>query len=121
MYSEKVLIIAEMCHEINAAYCEAIGDSTQVSWEDAPEWQKSSACMGVKLHLDSPEAGASASHESWMKQKIDDGWVFGEVKDSDKKTHPCIIDFCELPTEQKAKDYIFRAVVNSAQKSRAFD
>jgi len=104
--------IARIAHEINKAYCEALGDFSQVSWEDAPEWQRESARMGVDLHM-SGDFGPEASHISWMKQKVEDGWVYGEVKDEHLKTHPCIVSFDQLPVEQQAKDYIFRAVVHA--------
>ena len=42
--------IAKVAHEVNRAYCEALGDTSQLSWEDAPEWQKASARAGVDLH-----------------------------------------------------------------------
>ena len=38
---------AQAAHEVNAVYCRAIGDASQPSWEDAPEWQKSSARQGI--------------------------------------------------------------------------
>jgi hypothetical protein len=104
--------IARVCHEVNKAYCEALGDSSQPTWEDAPEWQRSSARMGVDLHS-MGNFGPEASHISWMKQKVDEGWVYGPVKDPEAKQHPCIVPFDQLPREQQAKDYIFRAVVHS--------
>lgn len=104
--------IAKVCHEVNKAYCESQGDMSQPSWEDAPAWQRESARMGVDLHL-SGEFGPEASHISWMKQKVDDGWTFGPVKDPEAKQHPCIRPFAELPVAQQAKDYIFRQVVHS--------
>ena len=104
--------IALVCHEVNKGYCEALGDFSQASWEAAPDWQKESARMGVKLHMN-PNVGPEASHESWMAQKVADGWVYGEVKDEKEKTHPCIVPFSQLPTAQKAKDYIFRSVVHA--------
>jgi hypothetical protein len=57
--------------------------------------------------------GPEASHISWMTQKVADGWKYGEVKDAEAKTHPCIRPFAELPREQQAKDFIFRAVVHA--------
>jgi len=108
--------IARIAHEINKAYCEALGDFSQVSWEDAPEWQRESARMGVDLHM-SGDFGPEASHISWMKQKVEDGWVYGEVKDEHLKTHPCIVSFDQLPVEQQAKDYIFRAVVHASKEA----
>ncbi|MDY0190700.1 MAG: RyR domain-containing protein [Desulfuromonas sp.] len=113
----KILIIgiAQVVHAINAAYCKAMGDDTQVEWEDAPEWQQQSAIAGVEMHLANPDATPEQSHESWLKQKLDEGWVYGETKDAEAKQHPCCIPYAELPVEQKAKDYIFRAAVHAAK------
>ena len=105
--------IAQVAHEINQAYCLALGDYSQVGWNDAPEWQKTSAVNGVSFHLENPNAGADSSHNSWMKEKVDAGWVYGEVKDPEAKTHPCIVPFDQLPKEQQAKDYLFKQVVHS--------
>ena len=105
--------IASICHEANAALCRSHGDTSQPDWEDAPEWQKDSAIAGVKFCLDNPDAPASANHESWMKQKVADGWVYGEVKDPEAKTHPCMVPYGDLPTEQQAKDHLFKAIVGS--------
>lgn len=108
--------IARVCHEVNRAYCEALGDHSQVPWEQAPDWQIESAFDGVHLHLHNPDAGPQASHESWMNCKLKDGWKYGPVKDAVKKEHPCIVPFDQLPVEQQAKDFIFRAVVHSLAK-----
>ena len=104
--------IARACHEVNRAYCQALGDTSQPAWEDAPEWQRASARLGVELHM-SGDHGPEASHESWMKQKLEEGWKYGPVKDPEKKEHPCIVPFSELPREQQAKDHIFRGVVHA--------
>ncbi len=103
--------IARICHEVNRAYCESLGDNSQPSWEEAPDWQKESARLGVALHM-SGEHGPEASHQSWMDQKIREGWQYGLVKDPLAKTHPCIKPFDQLPESQRAKDYIFRGIVN---------
>ncbi|GER16683.1 RyR domain-containing protein [Variovorax boronicumulans] len=109
----KILLIAALAHTINAGYCAALGDTSQVPWEDAPQWQKDSAVLGVNLHINNPSAGAEASHESWLAAKAADGWVYGDVKDEVAKTHPCFKPFVELSVEQQAKDHIFRAAVHA--------
>lgn len=106
------LKIAEICHEANRVYCETIGDFSQATWDKAPDWQRQSAIKGVELHMTS-DVGPEASHESWMKEKVDTGWQYGPVKDPDKKEHPCIVPFASLPREQQAKDYLFRAIVHA--------
>tara|TARA_R110000850_G_scaffold233967_2_gene358850 strand:+ start:6727 stop:7092 length:366 start_codon:yes stop_codon:yes gene_type:complete len=110
-----VIEIAELCHEANRAYCVAIGDDSQVAWEDAPGWQQMSAMAGVRAIMADPDQSPSANHESWYAHKEADGWVYGEVKDPDAKppTHPCMVPYDELPAEQKAKDYIFGAIVRT--------
>lgn len=105
--------IAEVCHEVNRAYCAALGDHSQLAWDEAPEWQKYSALCGVKFAIDNPDAKPSASHESWLAEKVRDGWKFGPVKDVEKKEHPCFVPYAELPESQKVKDYLFLAVVRS--------
>jgi hypothetical protein len=105
--------IAKVCHEANRAYCQTIGDDSQPAWEQAPDWQRSSAIDGVKFHLANPTAGDSASHENWMKEKLHGGWKYGPVKNPEAKEHHCLVPFDQLPPEQQAKDRLFRAIVHA--------
>jgi hypothetical protein len=102
---------AKMCHEVNRAYCEAIGDHTQVPWNEAAEWQQDSAINGVMFHLNNPDARPQDSHANWYKDKLADGWKYGPVKDVQKKEHPCMVPYEELPLEQRVKDHLFIAMV----------
>lgn len=104
--------IARVAHEINRAYCQALGDDSQPEWDFAPEWQRMSAINGVEFHCANPNAGPDHSHNAWLREKEAAGWKYGPVKDADKKEHPCFVPYDELPVEQKAKDYLFRAVVH---------
>jgi len=105
--------VAEVCHEANRAYCATIGDMSQPAWVDAPDWQRESAIKGVRFHNENPNASPSASHEEWAKLKWEDGWKYGPVKDAEKKTHPCLLPYGQLPVEQRQKDYLFRAIVHA--------
>lgn len=105
--------IAKVAHEVNKAYCEAQGDTSQLSWEEAPEWQRESCISGVQYHLDNPNALPEDSHNSWLSYKEKYGWVYGEIKDVEKKTHPCMMEYYRLPLAQRVKDYLFKAVVDS--------
>lgn len=102
--------IARVCHEANRALQIIIGDSaTSPPWNDAPEWQRESAVAGVRAALEG--ASPAQLHADWCELKWQSGWVFGEVKDADAKTHPCLVPYDELPFEQKTKDHLFGAIV----------
>ena len=111
MTDERIEEIAEVCHAMNRLYCMSLGDGSQVKWKNAPEWQRTSAINGVKAIIENPDLPPSASHEDWYDEKAQDGWVYGKVKDPEKKQHPCMVPYHELPADQKAKDTIFGAVV----------
>lgn len=105
--------IARIAHEVNRAYCLALGDLSQLPWDEAPEWQRESVLAGVMLHLSNPDAGPEASHEAWQAHQLAKGWQYGPAKDAEAKTHPCLVPFAELPVEQQAKDFLFRAIVHA--------
>lgn len=109
----KVEFIAKACHEANRIWCQANGDDTQKHWQDTDQWQRDSAIKGVEFKLSNPSAGKDAQHNAWMSDKVTDGWVYGEIKDADKKTHPCIVPFEELPEFQQKKDALFCAIVEA--------
>jgi hypothetical protein len=110
--NKNIELIAELCHNVNRAYCESINDFSQVSWAEAPEWQKESSITGVKFALEN-DASPENLHESWLKQKLEEGWVYGKVKDPVAKTHPCIMRYDELPKYQRTKDLLFKAVCDT--------
>lgn len=105
--------IAKVAHEINRAYCLAIGDESQVKWDNAPKWQRDSSINGVEIKLAEPYMSPEDMHNNWWKHKIDEGWVFGPVKDAEKKEHPCMVPYSRLPIQQRVKDYLFSQVVDS--------
>lgn len=105
--------IARVVHEANRAYCTAIGDSSQESWERAAEWQRTSAVDGVRSMLNGQATSPEEQHQAWCDTKLRDGWQFGPRKDAEAKTHPCLVPYNELPPEQRMKDHLFRAVVQA--------
>lgn len=43
-------------------------------------------------------------HDVWAKGRIAEGWTYGECKDNEKKTNPCLVPYCELPESEKEYD-----------------
>ena len=56
----------------------------------------------LEQHL---ELLAEAEHQGWEEQKRMEGWTYGPPpKDNDKRTHPLLVPYSELPEEEKDKD-----------------
>lgn len=111
--SEVIWRAAKAAHEANRVLCLALGDTSQPKWDDAPEWQKKSAIMGVEQIHAHPDTTPEQSHEGWLKVKREDGWTWGPVKDPEKKEHPCFCAYGDLPANQQLKDEMFGIVVRS--------
>ena len=43
-------------------------------------------------------------HDVWAVGRMAEGWVYGPVKDLEKKTTPQLVAYEELPDEEKAYD-----------------
>ena len=80
----QAVAIARVCHAANKAWCEANGDYSQKPWDEAEQWQRDSAILGVKFRLDNPGAKHDAQHNDE-----------------------------ELPEFQQKKDALFCAIVDA--------
>lgn len=111
--------VARLVHEVNRAVCLVNGDDIAPPWESAPDWMKESSINGVKNVANNPlYVDARTNHDNWMKHKLLAGWRYGEKKDAEAKTHPCLLPFHALPASQQIKDDIFLAVVNAWKQRR---
>lgn len=43
-------------------------------------------------------------HDVWAEARILQGWKYGKKRDDEKKTHPCLVPYDELPEEEKEYD-----------------
>lgn len=103
--------IAEACHEANRVLQRALGEPVNPPWAEAGIDLRDSARDGV----DNALAGATPedSHRNWLEFKEDDGWGYGPIKDTEAKTHPCMVPYDRLPKHQQAKDHMFVSIVCS--------
>jgi len=47
---------------------------------------------------------AANVHDVWVAGRIKEGWTYGEAKDTEKKTTPCLVPYNELPESEKEYD-----------------
>lgn len=43
-------------------------------------------------------------HDVWAETRISQGWSYGKERNDEKKTHPCLIPYEELPDDEKEYD-----------------
>jgi DNA-binding transcriptional MerR regulator len=106
--------IARVVHAANRELQIVQGDpAPSPPWDEAPDYQVREAIAGVQEVLRNPELTAEQSHELWCDRMRADGWTHGDVKDAERKTHPTLLPWGELPSEQRLKDRLFIAVVRA--------
>lgn len=100
--------IARAAHEAIRAYSVSIGDDSYEHWEHTSEWQSDDLLRKIDRLL----AGETSDqmHKIWRDSKIERGWVWGPVMDLDKKTHPDLVPYDELPIERKHKDLLLSII-----------
>ena len=43
-------------------------------------------------------------HDVWAETRIKQGWTYGPERNDEKKTHPCLVPYKDLPDEEKEYD-----------------
>lgn len=67
---------------------------------------------GVYFVLDNPNCTPEQQHNNWVHFKRADGWKYGPEKDFERKEHPCLVPYSELPEIQQRKDSVFRQTLD---------
>lgn len=56
--------------------------------------------------LELTERIAENVHENWSVGRIADGWTYGETRNDEKKTTPCLVPYSELTDSEKEYDRV---------------
>ena len=54
--------------------------------------------------LELVEKLAEHVHDVWARQRISEGWTYGEKRDGDLKKHPDLVPYADLPDGEKTYD-----------------
>lgn len=112
--------IARVCYEANRAYCSELDpNDKRPPWEEANEWQRVSTTLGVENIIHGVVTSPQESHERWMEHLLADGWTPGPERDTQRKEHPCLVEWARLPPVQQRKDVLFFAIVQALALGRS--
>lgn len=102
--------IAVIAYHAHRGYNHVIGDPwIDPPWPGLPQWHKDAIRDGVRA----ARAGLTPRqmHENWLAHYEALGWKHGPVKDADEKTHPLLVPYDDVPPEHRAKNVLFREIV----------
>ena len=64
-----------------------------------------SSAVSLSADLDAlTEKLAENAHDLWARERIAQGWTWGEQRDDTAKKHPCLVSYAELPDAEKKFD-----------------
>ena len=115
-YADIAQIVHAAVREYNVLH-KVPGDNC--AWDDMDPAYQISIETGVREQLANPSKTNEESHERWLAERKQGGWVYGSVKDQAKKQHPCMVPYNDLPPVQKFKDKLFREMVHMLRHAPA--
>lgn len=104
--------IAKQVHNIESNYLHSIGKKF-LTWEEAGPVIQDLRIKIVTIILENNIPTPEYNHQVWKNTKIKDGWIYGDVLDYEKKTHPFITEYENLDHEHRFKDAILFSVVDA--------
>lgn len=106
--------IASVVHDANRRWQIVTGDRwPSPPWEDAPERQAAGVIATVRAALADYELTARQAHEKWLAAMTADGWTWGRVKDEERKTHPDLVPWDDLPGSEQRKSVLLIAITRA--------
>ena len=54
--------------------------------------------------LELTEKIAEQVHDVWSAGRIAEGWIYGEERNDNNKTHPCLVPYSDLPESEREYD-----------------
>lgn len=52
---------------------------------------------------------AENAHDLWALERLRTGWVYGRERDDDRRRHPCLVPYAQLPAHERDVDRVMVA------------
>lgn len=110
---EKMIFIATIRHATWVGY--QIANNLEYNEVPSKE-QLTSLIQATANQLLKPDLTPERNHNNWWRYKEAQGWKWGPKKDTDKKEHPDMICYEDLPEVERKKDELDIIAHNMALK-----
>ncbi len=103
---------ARHAHEGHRIYRQLMGDLSHKPWDEIDVVHRQPVYVAVIGIVESDD-DAVRSHERWVQNLTATGWTKGEKKDGERKTHPNLVPWEDLPNEVQELNKMFVRSVKS--------
>lgn len=106
----------EICRVVHTTHCalQAV-DGDELPSPPWDSWPRQATTLAGVLRVMHTGMTAREHHENWMRELTARGWTWGP-KDPEKKTHPHLVPWAELPPEIRLRARLFVAMVNEMSR-----
>ena len=109
---------ARVCHAAHCALQAVQGEPLpSVPWDDLPAETRRIVIESIRAARqgEPPEQ----LHARWVRAMAALGWTWGPERDPERKRHPNMIPFWDLPPDERDKDEQFAALATSRALGRS--
>jgi ryanodine receptor 2 len=71
--------------------------------------------------LEVTEVLARHAHETWVRMRLDEGWTLGPRRDDDRREHPCLVPYAQLPETERETDRQMTLATLKAMRALGFE
>lgn len=104
-------LILTVVHNANAVLKKINGEKHEELADMEPA-RRAGIKAAIKYALEN-DTTPEESHNKWLEAQENLGYKYGIEIDRDKLLHPCMVPYYQLPAEQKLKDDMFVAIIQS--------
>ena len=105
--------IASVCQETLKAYTRAVGLHHESAWSLVIPEDRVFADRLIGTLLDHPAWMPYQIHNEWCDRMEASGWKYGPEKNTEKRTHPLLVEWSELTKQQQCYWFLYRSTVLS--------
>jgi len=88
-----------------------------VEWEKRKKSFKDQFLKAIEMEcVENRSGGPHVAHMNWMDAYRKMGWKYGKEYNEEKKTHPDMVSYEELPQKERDKDSVFLALCEIARQ-----
>jgi hypothetical protein len=102
----------EIVYDLLRSFNRTFHNQVLPTFAEAEEWEQAAASSSFVYVRDHPDLSPPEIHAEWLGTMRDQGWEHVEEMDAEKRTHPHMVPWDELPPWARRMLYITVTVIH---------